>query len=174
MLPGPRGSTPNDALVGRWTYRSFLSNPDIEVEFGDLEFGRGELLVEYICWGKFIGRLVFGDDYQFRLTGTVTPGDPPIISFDGFGDAINSSGQHYQYFGAVMPLWPHDPRKRPTIIGTVIRAAPKESSGDRAGSASAFIAIKQDDLPDPEDSQAAGNSTSSSKSSESSGQGTGD
>jgi len=150
-----------------------MSNPDIDVKFDDLEFGRGELVVEYICLGKFIGRLVFGDDYEFRLTGTVNPGDPPIISFDGFGDATKSNGHHYQYFGGLMPLWPHDPRKRPTIVGSVIRAAPNESSGDRPSSASAFIAIKQDDLPDPEDAKPADTSASSSKGSKSSGGGTG-
>ncbi len=172
MSSGPGDSTPEDALVGRWTYRSFVSNPDIDVNFGDLEFGRGELLVEYICWGKFIGRLVFGDDYQFRLTGTVNPGDPPTVSFDGFGDATESSGQHYRYLGGVMPLWPHDPGKRPTIVGSVIRAAPKEGSEDRPRSASAFIAIKQDDLPDPEEAKPSDTSTSSSKRSKSSGAGT--
>jgi len=147
---GAEDSTPKQALLGRWTYRSLMSNPDIDVEFGDLEFGRGELIVEYVCWGKLIGRLIFGDDYQFRLVGTVNPGDPPTVSFDGYGDATASNGHHYQYFGCVMPLWPHDPRKRPTIVGSVIRAAPKSGSKERAGGASAFIAVKHNDLPEPD------------------------
>lgn len=136
-----------------------MSNPDIEVEFGDLEFGRGELLVEYVCWGKFIGRLILGDNYELRLTGTIEPGDPPTINLDGFGDASESNGLHYQYFGCIMPLWPHDPRKRPTIVGTVTRAAPKEGSKDRPGSASTFVAIKHNPLPDPEDAKPADTST---------------
>ena len=128
------------------------------------KFGRGELLIEYICWGKFIGRFVFNDDYQFHLTGTVDQGDPPTVSIDGFGDAKDSNGHHYQYFGCVMPLWPHDPRKRPTIVGSVIRAAPKKGSKDRPGGASAFIAIKQNDLPNPDDPQPADTSTTSAPS----------
>lgn len=152
---GADASGREDELLGRWTYRSLMSNPDIEVEFGDLEFGRGELLVEYACWGKFIGRLVLGDEYELRLSGTIEPGDPPTINLDGFGDATESNGLHYQYFGCVMPLWPHDPRKRPTIVGSVIRAAPKEGSSGRPGSASAFIAIKHNDLPDPEEAKPA-------------------
>jgi hypothetical protein len=136
-----------------------MSNPDIEVEFGDLEFGRGELLVEYVCWGTFIGRLVLGDNYELRLTGTIEPGDPPTINLDGFGDASESNGLHYQYFGCIMPLWPHDPRKRPTFVGTVTRAAPKEGSKDRPGSASTFVAIKHNPLPDPEDAKPADTST---------------
>lgn len=153
MTPQSEESVAKDPLLGRWTYRSLVSNPDIDVEFGDLEFGRGELLVEYICWGKFVGRLIFGDDYQFSLTGTVTPGDPPTVSFDGFGDAAESNGHHYEYFGSVMPLWPHDPRQRPTIVGSVIRAAPKKGGKDRPGAASAFIAIKHNDLPDPDEAK---------------------
>lgn len=160
MSSGAEDSTPKDALIGRWTYRSFRSNPDIDVDFGDLEFGRGELLVEYACWGKFIGRLVLGDDYEFRLTGAVTPGDPPTISLDGFGDATESKGQHYQYFACVMPLWGHDPRKRPTIVGSVKRAAPKKGSTERAGSAAVFIAVKQDDLPEPKEAKPADASAS--------------
>jgi hypothetical protein len=148
-----------DALLGRWTYRSLMSNPDIDVDFNDLEFGRGELLVEYVCWGKFVGRLVLGDDYELRLTGTIEPGDPPTISLDGFGDAVDSNGLHYQYFGCLMPLWPHDPRKRPTIVGSVTRAAPKEGSEDRPGSASTFVAIKHNPLPDPEAAKPADTST---------------
>lgn len=165
-MSAPEESAAKDALLGRWTYRSWMSNPDLEAEFNDLEFGRGELLIEYACWGKFIGRLILGDDYELRLTGTLNPGDPPTFDLDGLGDASESNGVHYQYFGCLMPLWPHDPRKRPTIVGSVTRAAPKKGSKDRPGSASTFVALKQNPLPDPdddaksEDTASAGSSTS--------------
>lgn len=138
-----------------------MSNPDLEAEFNDLEFGRGELLIEYACWGKFIGRLILGDDYELRLTGTLNPGDPPTFDLDGIGDASESNGVHYQYFGCLMPLWPHDPRKRPTIVGSVTRAAPKKGSKDRPGSASTFVALKQNPLPDPDDDATAEDTASS-------------
>ncbi|MCA1703060.1 MAG: hypothetical protein LC808_07240 [Actinobacteria bacterium] len=119
--PDPKEQSP---LTGRWTYRSFMGDPDIDKDFGDLEFGRGELLVEYVCQGFFIGRLLFGETYQFHLEGVATPGDPPAFAFRGIGDAPESQGQTYEYFGCLMPLWPHDRKQRPTIVGTVIRAAP--------------------------------------------------
>ena len=37
--------TTPDFLVGTWTYRSFLSNPDIDADFDSLEFGRGLSLI---------------------------------------------------------------------------------------------------------------------------------
>ena len=33
--------SPTDLLVGVWTYRSFLNDPDVTTDFDALEFGRG-------------------------------------------------------------------------------------------------------------------------------------
>jgi hypothetical protein len=33
----------DNPFVGRWTYRSFLNDPDIGKAFNDLEFGRGTI-----------------------------------------------------------------------------------------------------------------------------------
>jgi len=142
MMQGP--------LLGRWTYRSFMNNPNIDVDFGELEFGRGELIVEYLCRGTFIGRLVFADDYQFRLQGVATPGDPPTIRFRGIGDADESKDQIYDYFGCLMPLWPHPTRKRLTIVGSVVRAVAHDGDAAPAGQAASFIAIKRDVYWEPE------------------------
>jgi hypothetical protein len=133
-------------LVGRWTYRSFMANPDISVNFEELEFGRGELLVEYISAGVFVGRLILAEEFSFRLSGVVGPGDPPTISFKGVGDGADSNGQLYEYFGCLMPLWPHDRKQRPTIVGTVIRATPPGPDKAPPGLASNFIALKRDAL----------------------------
>jgi len=142
MLQGP--------LLGRWTYRSFVNNPNMEVDFGELEFGRGELLVEYVCPGTFIGRLVFDETYQFRLQGVATPGDPPTIRFRGIGDAEGSTDQIYDYFGCLMPLWPHKVRKRLTIVGSVVRAVAHNGDGAPAGQVASFIAVKHDVFWEPE------------------------
>ncbi|MFN2503316.1 MAG: hypothetical protein ABR540_03620 [Acidimicrobiales bacterium] len=135
-------------LVGRWTYRSFMANPDISVDFAELEFGRGILLIDHLSPGLMVGRLEFGDEnYSFRLNGEASLGDPPTFDFHGVNDAHGGQGEVYQYFACLMPLWPHDRRKRPTLVGTVIRAAP--AGGDRppSGLAANFIAIKQDVPP---------------------------
>lgn len=135
-------------LVGRWTYRSFMANPDISVDFAELEFGRGILLIDHLSPGLMVGRLEFGDEnYSFRLSGEVSPGDPPTFDFRGVNDAHGGQGEVYQYFACLMPLWSHDRRKRPTLVGTVIRAAPAGGDGRPSGLASNFIAIKQDVPP---------------------------
>ena len=33
-------------LIGWWTYRSLINDPDISKDFNDLEFGRGDLVIE--------------------------------------------------------------------------------------------------------------------------------
>lgn len=141
-------------LIGRWTYRSFVGNPDIDADFGTLEFGRGELVVEYVCPGTFIGRLIFDDAYQFRLQGVATPGDPPTIRFRGVGDADDSKGQIYDYFGCLMPLWSYPTRKRLVIVGSTVRAVAHNGEAAFAGQAASFIAIKRDVYWEPEPSPA--------------------
>jgi hypothetical protein len=141
-------------LIGRWTYRSFVGNPDIDADFGSLEFGRGELVVEYVCPGTFIGRLIFDDAYQFRLQGVANPGDPPTIRFRGVGDAADSAGQIYDYFGCLMPLWSYPTRKRLVIVGSTVRAVAHNGEAAFAGQAASFIAIKRDVYWEPEPSPA--------------------
>lgn len=41
------GTDPNAGiLVGAWTYRSFLINPDLSVDFDKLEFGRHNIRID--------------------------------------------------------------------------------------------------------------------------------
>ncbi|HKF36642.1 MAG TPA: hypothetical protein VKB35_07030 [Ktedonobacteraceae bacterium] len=71
--PGNRSMV--SLLVGRWTYRSFINDPDISKDFSKLEFGRGELVIEEFIPGTFAGRLIFGDTYQFELSGSSSFGN---------------------------------------------------------------------------------------------------
>jgi hypothetical protein len=130
-------------LVGRWTYRSFINDAEISKGFDSLEFGRGELLIEYITQGMFIGRLIFGDDYQFGLYGVANFTDTPTLRFQGFGDASDSQNQVYDYLGCLMPYWPQGIDQRPTIVGSVVRTVPHDEGKARAGVVSSFIALKR-------------------------------
>ena len=136
-------------LLGRWTYRSFLNHPDAAVDFGELEFGRGELLVEYVSPGTFIGRLIFAEAYQFRLSGVTEFGDPPTFRLRGVGDAEDSMDQIYDYFGCLMPLWPYPVRKRLIIVGSVVRAVAHNGDEAPAGQAASFIAVKREVFWEP-------------------------
>jgi len=99
---GPVGN-PNPFL-GDWTYRSFINDPDISKDFHDLEFGRGELVIEDFAPGSFNGRLVFSDTYQFKLSGSSSLDHPPFsVRFQGVGDTADSQGQIYDYIGYLVP-----------------------------------------------------------------------
>jgi hypothetical protein len=139
----PRTSSAENPLIGRWTYRSFVNEPDISKDFSALEFGRGELVVEYFGLGMFVGRLIFSDTYQFRLLGIASVGDPPTVRLRGFGDAPDSQDQIYDYFGCFIPFWPNGIDQRLTIVGSVIRALPHNGEKARAGVVASFIALKR-------------------------------
>ena len=48
-----------NVLVGTWTYRSFLNDPDPNKPFNDLQFAVADLTIEDAGFGKFAGRLTF-------------------------------------------------------------------------------------------------------------------
>ena len=53
-------------FVGDWSYRSFRNNPDLSVEFNELRFGAGNLVIEETCFGEIIGTLG-GDGWSLNL-----------------------------------------------------------------------------------------------------------
>jgi hypothetical protein len=58
-LAAEKGPTP---LAGRWTYRSFINDPDPAKPFSDLQFAVADLSIEEADFGVLAGRLSFGDD----------------------------------------------------------------------------------------------------------------
>jgi hypothetical protein len=133
-----------DVFVGTWTYRSFLINPDISVDFNDLEFGRGQLIIESFTPGAFSGRLTFGPTYQFKLTGASSYGNPYSLRFQGVGDTSDSQNQVYDYEGYLVPIWPNGINQRPAIVGSVIRTVSHNGGQAHAGIVCSWIAMKQD------------------------------
>jgi hypothetical protein len=134
----------NDVFVGTWTYRSFINDPDISVGFNDLEFGRGQLVIESFTPGAFNGSLTFSPTYQFRLTGASSFGNPFSLRFQGVGGASDSQGQVYDYVGYLVPIWPNGVNQRPAIVGSVIRTVSHDGGQAQAGVVCSWIAIKQD------------------------------
>ena len=130
-------------FLGNWTYRSFISDPDISKDFNDLEFGRGELLIEDFTPSSFHGRLVFGETYQFKLSGSSSFGNPFTVRFQGVGDAPDSQGQIYDYVGYLIPVWPNGVQQRPAIVGSVIRTVPHNGDTAQAGVVASWIALKR-------------------------------
>ena len=68
---------PPHSVLGSWTYRSFINEPDISKDFNALEFGRGELIIEEFAPEVFSGRLSC------------------TVRFRGVGDTKDSYGQVY-------------------------------------------------------------------------------
>ena len=59
-----------DPFVGTWTYRSFRSLPDPDLEFNTIRFGQCDLIIERFAPSRFTGRLVFRSGDEMRLTGS--------------------------------------------------------------------------------------------------------
>jgi hypothetical protein len=130
-------------FLGNWTYRSFINDPNISKDFNDLEFGRGELQIEDFAPSSFNGRLVFGETYQFRLSGSSSFGNPFTVRFQGVGDAADSLGQIYDYVGYLIPVWPNGVQQRPALVGSVVRTVPHNGGTAPAGIVASWIALKR-------------------------------
>ena len=95
---GSEAGTP----VGTWTYRSFSSNPDLAAAFNTLEFGRANLRIDPAPAGTLTG-LLYGPGWQLTLKGTITPGHPVEVRFQGTG-VINGADWIYDYRGSTSCL----------------------------------------------------------------------
>jgi hypothetical protein len=131
------------SFLGTWTYRSFLSDPDIAVGFDKLEFARATLLIAKAPFGVLRGRLSFDDDF-LTLKGAITYGNPFAARFEGKGATKGTAGWVYDYQGYLAPMWPDGDAQRPAIIGTVIRTVAHSDGKAKAGVVAAFIAVKRD------------------------------
>ncbi len=131
-------------LIGWWTYRSLINDPDISKDFNDLEFGRDDLVIEDFPPGGFNGRLIFGDTYQFKLFGASSFGNPFTVRFQGVGDTTDSQGQIYDYVGYWIPVWPNGVRQRSALVGSVVRTVPHNGDRAKAGVVASWIALKRD------------------------------
>jgi hypothetical protein len=132
-------------LVGTWTYRSFLSNPDLSADFDSLEFGRGNLRFDPAPMDTLTG-LIYGPGWQLKLKGSINYGNPFEVRFQGTG-VVGGSEWVYDYVGYVVRPWPNDVDQRPAIVGSIVRTIPHPSGGggtSPAGVVAQWIAVRQD------------------------------
>jgi hypothetical protein len=52
-------------LIGIWTYRSFINDPDLATPFNNLEFGRGNIRVDSGPMDEFKG-LIYGEGWSLQ------------------------------------------------------------------------------------------------------------
>src|SRR5262249_4814183 len=100
--PQPRAANP---LNGKWTYRSFRSDPNLAADPTSLLFGKGTLALDIGADNQLRGTLG-GDGWQLQLTGTYKAADPAVICFQGKGK-IDGEDWVYDYLGYVVPTWPN-------------------------------------------------------------------
>ena len=137
--------TPNiGSLVGKWTYRSFLNDPDLSTQFNDLEFGRGTITIVEAPMGVFKGT-IGGPGWSLDLNGSINYGDPYSVRFQGKG-VVGGEEWIYDYTGYVLKAWPNGVNQVPAMVGSIIRTIPHSSgSGGTApaGVVCSWIAVWQ-------------------------------
>ena len=136
-----------DVLVGTWTYRSFLSNPDLAADFDSLEFGRGNIRINPAQMQTFDG-LIYGPGWELDLKGSIAYGNPFTVQFQGSG-IVGGAEWIYNYVGYYVPEWMNGVDQRPAIVGTIVRqiphpTGPNGKSTAPAGVVAQWIAVKQD------------------------------
>lgn len=136
-----------DILLGRWTYRSFSSNPDINADFDSLEFGRGTIEIDPAAMQTLEGR-IFGPGWQLTLNGSIGYGDPFSLRFQGRG-VVGEAQWIYDYLGYLVPNWINGKQQVPAIVGSIVRAIPHPTGANGkstapAGVVAQWIAVKQD------------------------------
>src|ERR1017187_3650907 len=102
------------SLVGNWTYRSFLNDPDVATPFNSLEFGRGTIRIEEAPFGVFKGA-IGGPGWSLVLNGSINYGDPFSLRFQGAG-VVGGEEWIYDYVGYVIRPWPNGVNQRPAFV----------------------------------------------------------
>jgi len=134
------------SLVGQWSYRSLLNDPDLSTAFNNLEFGRGTITIDDAPMGVFCGR-IFGPGWSLTLNGAIGYGTPWSVRFQGRG-VVSGEEWIYDYSAYVIPPWPNGVEQRPAIVGSIIRTIPHSAGGpgtvSPAGVVCSFYAVRQD------------------------------
>lgn len=135
-------------LTGVWTYRSFLSNPDVNADFDTLEFGRGNIRIDPGSLQTFSG-LIYGPGWELKLKGAIAYGNPFNVRFQGVG-IVGGAQWIYDYQGYLIPDWPNGIDQRPALVGSIVRTIPHPTgpngkSTAPAGVVAQWIAVKQDE-----------------------------
>jgi hypothetical protein len=133
-------------FVGSWTYRSLLNDPQMDLDFGKLEFGRGTLRLDEDGAAGLTGT-IGGPGWSLALHGSFGLGSPMQLRVQGRG-LVNGEEWVYDYIGWLVPIWPNSTAalQRPAIVGSVVRTVPHASSAggvSPAGVVGSFYAVAQ-------------------------------
>ena len=138
-------------LLGTWTYRSFVNNP--QPVNGDaaaalkLIFGEGALTIEAADPKQgFRAALSFGGAAVMDLRGSFTPGSgtaPAVIAARGTGRKGSGIESFvYDYIFYPVAAWPGGVGQRQALVGTVMRAA--DHGNAKKGAVASTITLRRD------------------------------
>src|SRR5262245_30926875 len=128
-------------FVGKWTYRSLQNNPQLDVDFDKLEFGRATLHIEEDGPATLKGD-IGGPGWSLSLHGSFGFGSPMQVRFQGKG-TVSGEEWVYDYIGWLVPAWPNSTAalQRPAIVGSVVRTVPHSGGKAPAGVVASFYAV---------------------------------
>ena len=141
----------DNPLVGNWTYRSFLNDPDLSTDLNKLLFGTGTIEITApsaeMLGGTIGGSLGPGQgSWLLNLHGSFGYGSPAQVRFQGVG-VVSGEEWIYDYIGWLVPVWPNSNSllQRAAIVGSVVRTIPHSGSDGTvhpAGVVASFYAVR--------------------------------
>ncbi|HET9183975.1 MAG TPA: hypothetical protein VFP59_17735 [Candidatus Angelobacter sp.] len=143
----------DNPFIGKWTYRSFLNDPNLAIPAGGgdpnvnpLLFGYGTIVIEEAAPELLIGT-IGGDGWSLKLHGSRAYGSPMQVRFEGKG-IVSGAEWIYDYIGWLVPVWPNsdETKQRAAIVGSVTRTIPHPTGKDGkaiapAGVVASFYAV---------------------------------
>ena len=139
-----------NSFTGKWTYRSFLNDPDVNQTFDKLEFGVGTLDISEVS-PTVLGGTIGGPGWQLALHGSFGYGSPMQVRFQGKGK-VGGEEWVYDYIGWLVPVWPNSNStlQRNAIVGSVVRTVPHSAGAGKiapAGVVAPFTPCRDEGLP---------------------------
>lgn len=142
-----------DPFAGTWTYRSFLNDPDLDLDkhgksdFNRVQFGFATLVLD-AAPGQLVTGTIGGDGWSLGLHGSKAFGSPMQVRFQGRG-LVKGEEWVYDYLGWLAPLWPNSDGRlqRDALVGTIVRTVPHSNGKGGvapAGVVASWYAVRQD------------------------------
>jgi hypothetical protein len=148
----------DNPFIGKWTYRSFLNDPDQflgddnlddktkQQKLMDLVFGAGTIEI-VAAPPNILKGTIGGSDWQLELYGSRSYGNPMAVWFQGSG-TIGKEKWIYDYLGYLVPQWPDGIQQRAAMVGSIVRVIPHSGSDGTvhpAGVVASWYAVQQSD-----------------------------
>lgn len=133
----------SNTFVGKWSYRSFLNQPDLSVQPDALLFGSGTIDIVEAPMNLLEGT-IGGSGWSLDLHGSRSYGDPMTVRFQGKG-VVGGAEWIYAYAGYLVPEWPDGVNQETAMVGSIVRVIPHPSGTGGvapAGVVASWYAVK--------------------------------